>query len=537
MEEKDSGKELLKEIDRLRGRVRELEEECAHAGEAAQWGQACYRDLFSESKDPIYVSSREGDILDINRAAEDLFGYKRDEMTGMNISRLYTDPCDREKFQREIERTGAVKDYEVRLRRKDGAELFCLLSATVRLSPEGGITGYQGIIHDITGFREAEKALRLSEEKFSKVFRSSPDWIAITTLDDGRFIDVNDAFLRITGYARDEVIGRTSGELGMWADPAEREGIVEVLRKEKVIRDQEAHYRLKSGEIRVMLRSAELIDLGGETCIINVTRDITERKRADEKISRLNMELGERVKELLEANRELDAFSSTVSHDLRTPLVAIGGFAMRLRKRCEDALDAEGREALGAIITSAQRMEQLIDALLAFSRSGRQQMHFSEIDMNGLVRSVFDELRALVPARRILLKSETLLPAYADKALIRQVLVNLLSNAFKFTRPRETAVLEVESRAEGGSVVYSVKDNGVGFDMLRADRLFNVFQRLHSGKDFEGTGIGLSIVQRIVARHGGELRAEGVPGKGATFYFSLPSHDGRIGGEDVREKD
>jgi PAS domain S-box-containing protein len=534
MDDNRTKEELGKELEELRLKVRKLEEERLWAGEKVRQGQACYSDLFSESKDTIYVSSREGEILDVNRASEDLFGYRREELIGMDISTLYADPADRQKFQSDIEAKGAVKDYEVRLRKKDGTELYCLISSTVRRSTEGNVAGYQGIIHDITRFRKAERALRLSEEKFSTVFRSSPDWIAISTLEDGRFIDVNEAFLKITGFSREEVIGRTSAELGMWVDAGERAKMVEMLRRDKAIKDQETRYRLKSGEVRIMLRSAELVEMGGETCIINVTRDITERKRAEEEIRKLNRELEKRVKELLDANRELDAFSFTVSHDLRTPLVAIGGFARRLRKRHAGVLNREAGEMLEAIEKSVGKMEGLIDALLALSRSGRQQIHFSLVDMDELVRSVFDELRTAVPERKILLNAGKLLPVEADKPLMRQVFVNLLSNAFKFTLPRETAVIEVDCSAVGEGVVYSVKDNGIGFDMVEADKLFNVFQRLRSGDDFEGTGIGLSIVHRIIARHGGSLRAEGRPGKGATFYFTLPF---RQNGEKGEEED
>jgi PAS domain S-box-containing protein len=535
MGENRTKEEFKKELEELRLKVRQLEEERLWAGEMGREGEACYFELFSESKDPIYVSSREGEILDVNRAAEDLFGYRREELIGMDISRLYADPADRQKFQRDIEPRGSVKDYEVRLRKKDGIGLYCLLSSTVRRSLQGDVIGYQGIIHDITRFREAERALRLSEEKFSTVFRSSPDWIAISTLEEGRFIDVNDAFLEITGFSREEVIGHTSVELGMWVDAGERAKMVEMLRRDGAIKDQETRYRLKSGDVRIMLRSAELVEMGGETCIINVTRDITQRKRAEEEIKKLNRELKRRVKELLDANRELDAFSFTVSHDLRTPLVAIGGFARRLRKRHLGGLNREATEMLEAIEKSVEKMQGLIDALLALSRSGRQQIHFSMVDMDGLARSVFAELRTTGPERKILLKAEKLLPVEADESLMRQVFVNLLSNAFKFTLPRETAVIEVDCKAGDEAVTYSVKDNGIGFDMIEADKLFNVFQRLRSGKDFEGTGIGLSIVHRIIARHGGSIRAEGRPGQGAAFYFTLPvKQNGEKGaGEDV----
>ena len=506
----------------LRSRVAELEEEAVRT----QSGDACYRDLFEDSRDAVYVSSREGNILTINKAGLELFGYPREEIVGMDIRALYADPQDRERFRREIERTGAVKDYEVPLLRKDGTRIICIITSTVRRSSEGGIIGYQGIIRDVTAYKKAEKALRRSEEKFSTIFRSSPDWIAISALEDGRLIDVNDAFLRITGYSRNEVIGKTSAELGLWVDPEERGRFVELLREKREIRSHEAKFRLKSGEVRIFLRSAELIELDGETCVINITRDITERKRAGEEIKKLNMELQQRVAELTGANKELDAFGHSVSHDLRAPLITIGGFSRRLLKNYSGVLDTKGREMLKTIQSNVGMMEDLINDLLTFSRSGRQAMKIGEVDMEGLVKAVFEELMTGIRGRTVELKIGELLPAFADRALIRQVMINLLSNAFKFTRGREEAQIEVGSKREGEWVEYYVKDNGVGFDMKFAEKLFDVFQRAHSADDFEGTGIGLSIVHRIVTRHGGRLRAEGKVGEGAAFCFTLPAKPG-----------
>lgn len=518
---KETRRELLEELNRLRRRVEELERADTAAGQFDQ----CYRELFGESKDVIYVSSRDGAILDFNRAGLELFGYSREEMIGMDIADLYDDPAEREIFQRKIEEKGAVKDFELRLRRKDGSMMDCLLSSTLRLSPEGKILGYQGIIRDITGVRKAERALKASEERFSKVFHSSPDWIAITTLTDGRFIDVNEAFLNITGYKREEVIGKTSSELNIWVDQEERERMVNLLLEHRIIRDHEVEFRLKSGEQRIMLRSAELIELEGETCVINVTRDITDRKRSEEKIRKLNRELERRVKQLQEANRELDAFSHSVSHDLRAPLVTIGGFARRMSKKYAAVLDEKGMNMLDAMSEKVANMENLIDNLLALSKFGRQQLRLTEVNLEGLVRSAFDEVRATAPERGIELTTWDLPPILADEALLRQVFINLFSNAVKFTRPRKSAEITVSCSREGGGTVCSVRDNGVGFSADQAAGLFDVFHRAHKSKDFEGTGIGLSIVQRIISRHCGRVWAEGRPGEGAAFYFFIPDQN------------
>jgi PAS domain S-box-containing protein len=489
-----------------------------------QLEDTCYRDLFADSKDAVYISSRKGKILNINRAGVELFGYPRDQLVGMDIRALYADPRDRARFREEIERAGAVKDYEVTLRRNDGTILSCLLTSTLIRSADGEVEGYQGIIRDITAQKKAEAALRQSREKFSMIFRSSPDWIAISDLVDGRLIEVNDAFLRITGYAREEVIGKPSGELGLWVDPGERQKVVKLLREKGQIIDHEARFRLKSGEVRTFLRSAELIELEGETCVINISRDITDRKRAEEEIRGLNRELRRRVAELTEANRELDAFGHTVSHDLRAPLVTIGGFAGRLRKYA-GGLDEKGVGMFEAIQANVKRMETLINGLLAFSRTGRQKMTVSEVDMDELVKSVFDELRAAASGRAVFLKTGRLLPLCADRTLMRQVVVNLLSNAFKFTLAKKKAVIEVGSTRCGDEILYTFKDNGIGFGSEDAAKLFDVFHRGHGSDHFEGSGIGLSIVHRIITRHGGRVCAEGRPGKGAVFSFALPAPD------------
>jgi PAS domain S-box-containing protein len=280
----------------------------------------------------------------------------------------------------------------------------------------------------------------------------------------------------------------------------------------------------------IWLRGRCFANQAGEVeSVRGVLGDITERRAAEEEIRSLNASLEQRVRDrttkLELAVKELDAFSYSVSHDLRAPLRAIDGFSKMVIEDYSAQLHEEARRKLGVIRSEAQRMSRLIDDLLTFSRLGRAQVHPEPIDMEALAQEIFAELQKLGPNHRhIDFKVQPLPAALGTQAMVRQVWTNLISNALKFTRGRAVTQIDIGSSPDAeGNTVYHIKDNGVGFDMRHAGNLFGVFQRLHSDKEFEGTGAGLALVQRIVSRHGGRVWAEAEQGKGATFFFTLPT--------------
>lgn len=330
----------------------------------------------------------------------------------------------------------------------------------------------------------------------------------VTISPGGKITDLNEAAIRATGISREELLG--SDFISYFTNPKEaREGYERVFRQ-GFINDYPLTIKSKEGKMMDVLLNASIYK-NKEGVILGVfaaARDYTRMKQATEAIELIN--------------REMEAFSSSVSHDLRAPLRVIDGFAKILSEDYALKLDDEGKRIILNIQNSAKQMKTLIEDLLTFSRLGGQQIKTEYVNMAPLVKEVFDELKHALPDRKIECHINELIDTKADRDTLRLVWTNLLSNAIKYTRPKELAVIEVSSKIKDNVIVYSVKDNGVGFDMKYVDKLFNVFQRLHSADEFEGTGIGLANVKRIIERHGGNVWAEGIVGEGSTFSFTLP---------------
>lgn len=386
----------------------------------------------------------------------------------------------------------------------------------------------RGVLLDITERKHAEVELKQQKLLLNTIIESATEAIFAKDVD-GYYRSINKAGANIFGISQTEVLGKTDYDL------VTKSTAHEFRKTDKYVMASGVKYEREEtgmidGKIRTFLaHKSPWVDSSGKIIgVIGISYDITDRKLAEEEIKKLNESLEMRVlhrtEQLEAANKELEAFTYSVSHDLRAPLRGIHGFTKILLEEYSDKLDNEGIRVCDIIKDNASKMGQLIDDLLTFSRLGRTNMQISKIDMKKMVESIYYEVTNEESRRRIDISIGNICSIVADTNLIRQVWINLLSNAVKFSSKREKADIKVSCINEYDKCVYCVKDNGAGFDMHYANKLFAVFQRLHSAKEYEGTGVGLAIVQRIVHRHGGQVWAEGEVDNGASFYFSLPEN-------------
>jgi PAS domain S-box-containing protein len=396
------------------------------------------------------------------------------------------------------------------------------------LNAQGELTNVVCQWVDITERKQAEEALRESEIKYRTLFESAGDTIFL--LDKDIFIDCNQKTLEMFRCTREQIIGQPPYRFSPEVQPDGRNSKEKAVEKNNAaLGGQHQFFEWKHLRYDGTPFDAEIslnsINDRGNNYIQAICRDITDRKKAEDELKKYHEHLEALVRErtikLEASNKELEAFSYSASHDLRAPIRTIDGFSQALLEDYEDKLDIQGKDYLIRIRSATRHMTELIEDLLQLSRITRTEMNIEKINLTRIARSVIDELQKSQPQRHVEIRIADGLEEIADLRLMRIVLENLLGNAWKFTGKQAKAVIEFGSIKKGGEKVYFIRDNGTGFDMAYADKLFAPFQRLHTEEEFPGTGIGLATVRRIIHRHGGNVRTEGAIDKGATFYFSL----------------
>jgi PAS domain S-box-containing protein len=492
-----------------------------------------YRTLAENLPGIVYrVLLRENNRVQFfNRMLEPMTGFTVSELSPGELCPMASLmlPEDWARVATEVQRA-IVRDepfrLEYRIRSKDGdLRHFDERGRPVR-EADGSCYCIDSVVFDVTERKRAEEALREAEAKYRSLVEDA--LVGVCIIQDGRLAYVSPALAEASGYTQGELAALPS-VLDL-VDEEDRPLVAEIIRKrlqnEAAPRTHAFRGRRKDGSLADIEAHATLTQYNGRPAVLVTMLNITESKRAEEEIRRLNEELEQRVAERtgqLEAvNQELESFSYSVSHDLRGPLRAIDGYSRVLLEDHSASLDGEAQRLLNIIRRNTANMARLIDDLLVLSRLGRRELKKSSVNVAALAQSVVEEQAKQVPKRSIDFVIGDLPAARGDSLMIRELLENLISNALKFTRHQPSARIEVSSCLEAGATVYYVRDNGVGFDMAYADRLFRVFERLHSMEQFEGTGVGLAIVKRIAERHGGRVWAEGTVDQGAAFYFTLP---------------
>jgi two-component system, chemotaxis family, sensor kinase Cph1 len=476
------------------------------------------RSLLEASLDPLVTISPEGKITDVNEATVKVTGRGSKDLVGTDFADYFTEPEKaREGYQR-VFSEGSVTDYALTLRHVEGRLTDVLYNASLYKDAAGKVLGVFAAARDVTEHKryheQAEEALRRAGAYNRSLLEASLDPL-VTISPEGKITDVNEAAVRITGVPREELMGTDFS--GYFTDPDKaRAGYQQVFR-EGWVQDYELAVRHRDGHTTPVLYNASVYrDENGEVVgVFAAARDITERKRAGEALQKYTQELAR-------SNADLQQFAYVASHDLQEPLRMVASFTQLLARRYQGKLDADADEFIGYAVDGARRMQALINDLLAYSRVSTRSKEYAIVDCEAALEDVLGNLQTVIDETKAQVTHDPLPKVWADSWQLAQLLQNLLGNALKF-RGSAPPRVHLSAQNSNGEWRFAVRDHGIGIDPQFADRIFAIFQRLHPAVEYPGTGMGLAIAKKIVERRGGRIWVESQEGKGATFYFTIPT--------------
>ncbi len=496
-----------------------------------QSAEVMFRSLFTHAGMGIAIVSPTGKILEGNPALEEILGFSSEELRAISFEDItHPDDIDLDTELYAELMNGQRTSYRLTKRyyHSTGRLIYARLTVSLIRTPTGDIQHVVGMFEDVTDRQEAQARLQESRRRFELAAEGSADGIWDVNLETGALV-ASKRLAEMLGLEQDDM-PESIEELLDLVHELDRDSVEETigrLREPGRRFSVDCRFRTAEGEYRWCQMRGGIVEVAADESyrMVGVLSDIALRKREENQMHDLNAQLERRVRQrtraLEQVNKELESFSYSVSHDLRAPLRALDGFSQLLLEDYTDALDATGQDYLNRIRGAAQSMGILIDDMLRLSRVTRMEVTTVDIDLSRMARELAQNLHATEPDREIEWKIHPGIRVRGDERLIKIVLTNLLENAMKYSRPRKPAIIEVGMEMYEDALRCFVRDNGVGFDQRYVKKLYKAFQRLHSKADFEGTGIGLATVARIISRHGGEVSAVGEPDKGAAFYFTL----------------
>ena len=477
--------------------------------------------MIEASLDPLVTIGSDGTITDVNHSTENVTGYTIDELIGTDFLNYFTEPKKAQEGYLKVFKEGSIQDYPLEIKNKNGYITPVLYNASVIKDESGEVIGVFAAARDITEIKKATEENR----KLANVVESSDDAIITKSLD-GCILSWNKGAEQIYGYSKEEVIGKS---ISILAPPELKKEISELILKIKLEEDVH-HYetlRLKKDgtPMDVSITLSPIFDDSGKlVAISNISRDITERKVAERELNEYRNSLEEKVekrtKELARSNAELEHFAYIAAHDLREPLRMITSFLQLLEKRYKDQLDQDANEFIDYAVDGAKRLNDMINDLLKYSKVTSTEPICLPVNLEKVLEDALINLIIPTEENNAVITYDSLPKVHGDEKLLILLLQNLIGNGIKYN-DKKTPKIHISSIKKDNQYIISVKDNGIGIKPEHLERIFTIFQRLHGKEEYDGTGIGLSIAQKIVHQHHGEIWVESEPGKGSTFYFTI----------------